>query len=332
MQSLREIIVISDPSSRPALPANITLPPARTFTVPLSGEAAATFNGLKASAGSLALICIGPESSQHLATAVNELHTKGIPVIAFSSAPASAIRERCLSLGIADVLTAETLCDIAEYYAACNPLSTPKGGILIVDDDPARVRILTSIITRFGYAAKVVESMDAMFEQAALPGFHLNLMNIGTKKFSIEAFVKRAYASAEIKKIPIIAYKCLKDGLFVHEITAGLNRYTKVILSPEELYGLLVNLLFRSEIAPQMKSLNRAVKTEELLPLAALPPGQIYFTLGTGLWSDPYIFTGDTIGAVRSMAEKLRESFIRIEGVRWLVRDVKPGTTCGAGV
>ncbi len=332
MQSLHEIIAVSDTASPLKIPADTTLPRIRTFSLPVAGEAATDFNNLKAPAGSLALIGIGAGPSQGLDAAVNDLHMKGIPVIAYASAPVSGIRERCLALGIADILTGDALAGIAEYYAACNPRSPAKGGILIVDDDPARVRILTSIITRFGYAVKAVDSMDAMFEQAALPGFHLNLMNIGTRKFSVEAFVKRAYSSAQIKKIPIIAYKCLKDGLFVHEITAGLNRYTKVILSPDELYGLLVNLLFRSEIAPAMKSLNKAVKTEELMPLASLSPGQIYFTLGTGLCSDPYILTGDTIGTIRTMAEKLRESFIRIEGIRWLVRDAKPGPTCGGGV
>ncbi len=332
VQTLREITVISDTASPPEITADITLPAMRALSLPLCGEAIAAFNNLTGSPGSLALVAIGPEASPHLDSAVGELHAKGLPVYALASAAVPAIRERCLSLGIADILAGDAVSDISEYYAACNPPSPRKGGILIVDDDPARVRILTSIIARFGYAATAVESMEAMFEQAAVPGFHLNLMNIGTKKFSIEAFVKRAYSSAEIKKIPIIAYKCMKDGLFVHEITAGLNRYTKVILSPEELYGLLVNLLFRSELAPQMKSLNSAVKTEELLPLAALPPGQIYFTLGTGLCSDPYIFMGDTVGAVRSMTEKLRESLLRIEGIRWLVRDVKPGPTCGAGV
>ena len=61
------------------------------------------------------------------------------------------------------------------------------------------------------------------------------LINSGMDNLDFPSLVKKSLSRVEMRKHPVIAYKDMTKGIFVHEVATGLNRLTKVILNIQEL-------------------------------------------------------------------------------------------------
>jgi len=129
------------------------------------------------------------------------------------------------------------------------------GTFVILNDDDAVKNVLMNIINRFKYRALFVGTVDDLFKAMADYGVRFMLINLGTKNIDLNGLVRKFYASQAAHNIPVLAYKDMREGLFVHELVGGLNRLTRYILSLDELYSLLVDMLFRREIIPLVSSL-----------------------------------------------------------------------------
>lgn len=203
---------------------------------------------------------------------------------------------------------------------------------LVLDDSITRTAIMRSIIERFNYSVQTVLSIDEFFSALETRKSAVALINLGTHGFDLGAFIRKSISSSQAKRSPIIPYKDMKDGLFVHEFISGLNRIARVILSTEELYSFLIHMIFRRELFPLTDRLNRSIEFTNLMNFAVEPIPRIYFSLGMEAYTLDNIFTDQSFGLLENIMELQKKTIIKTEGIRWLVKNKAEGSTCGPGV
>lgn len=254
-------------------------------------------------------------------------------LICLSEGMTPDLRKFLLKNGISDCITEFSPERIALYIKNLNirPQSRP-GTFIILDDDGLRKNMLNSIIKRFGYSTLFVSSVEELFQKVSEPDIMMVLINIGTDRIDLNGLVRKSFISTEIKKNPVIAYKCMERGLFVHEIINGLNRLTKVILSPDELYCMLTDLLFKKELVSYTSSYISSFKYEKYYTYADKTLQQIYYENNADPCGQESLFDRGRIDSMIESAEMIRKTLIRAEGIIWL-RHPEPSQkkpTCGA--
>jgi len=148
-----------------------------------------------------------------------------------------------LENGIADCIEHFNTDRIISYINFLQTKPSRKiGTFLILNDNEAHTNMLNGIIRRFGYNTEFVSDGDSMFSNLHDSKIIMNIMNLGTCGIDLNGIVRKAYGNSEFKRFPVVAYKCLEQGLFVHEVLNGLNRLTKSPCS-RHLYATTGNLL-----------------------------------------------------------------------------------------
>ncbi len=236
--------------------------------------------------------------------------------------------------GVADCLEHFNTGRIISYIKFLQTKPSQKfGTFLILDDDDANRNMLSGIIKRFGYKVEFVRDADSLFSGLRDSQLHMILLNLGTEGIDLNGIVRRAYGDSDIKKFPVAAYKSLNKGLFVHEILNGLNRLTKVIYSPQELFCMLVDLLFKKEIMTLSMEFNSYLNIEKFKNYASTPLSQIYYSIQGEAFSNECIFATNHIESMINNTEQITTSLVKIDGIRWLRLSQSQGKrpTCGAG-
>ena len=244
------------------------------------------------------------------------------------------IRGLLLEQGIADCIGHFDVERIVSYVEMLHKSPSQKpGSFLVLDDSTANRNMLNGIIKRFGYGTEFVTGADSLFAALNNSNIIMILMNLGTADLDLNSIVRRAYGSSEIKRFPVVAYKCLEQGLFVHEVLTGLNRLTRAIYSPEELFCMLVDILFKKEIMSITSEFCSALDYEKFRNCSGATIPQIYNDVKNDPFSSENIFSGERINAMTAAAGRLTASLVKIDGLRWLrlnqSRETRP--TCGAG-
>lgn len=236
--------------------------------------------------------------------------------------------------GIADCLEHFNTGRIISYikFLQGKPSQKP-GGFLILDDRSSHINMLNGIIRRFGYSTQFVSDVESLFSGLRDTHLHMILINLGTTGLDLNSIVRRAYGNSDIRRYPVIAYKSMEQGLFVHEVLTGLNRLTKVIYSPQELFCMLVDLLFKKEIMVLSSEFTGSLNMEKFRNYAVNPLSQIYYTMQVEQFSGECIFSTNHIESMIKSAEDITTSLVKIDGIRWLRISQSQNTrpTCGAG-
>ena len=272
-------------------------------------------------------------SSGLLAERIKLLYDKS-KLICFSENMTLGLRKFLLKTGISDCITDFSPDRIASYIKNLNiKPETRPGTFVILDDNDLQKNMFNSIIKRFGYKTLFVSTTDELFEIAAEPDNIMILLNIGTAGLDLNGLVRRSYINSDIKKNPVVAYKCMDQGLFVHEIINGLNRLTKVILSPEEIYCMLTDMLFKKEITSFTNSYISSLKYEKIHTYAGKTIQQIYYENHGDPCGQESLFDKDRIDSMIDSSEMIRRTLIRAEGIIWLRHSdsTQNRPTCGAG-
>jgi len=211
--------------------------------------------------------------------------------------------------------------------------SQKHGTFLILNDSEAHTNMLNGIIKRFGYNTEFVSDGDSLFSGLRDNGILMIIMNLGTAGIDLNGIVRKAYGNSDIKKFPVVAYKSIEQGLFVHEVLNGLNRLTKVIYSPQELFCMLVDLLFKKEIMALFSEFSSSLNLEKFRNYAVTPLPQLYYSTQGETFSGECIFSTNHIEAMLKSADEITTSLIKIDGIRWLRLAQATGDrpTCGAG-
>jgi len=272
-------------------------------------------------------------NAEKLAERIKLLYEKS-KLVCFSETIPAALRKFLLKMGISDCITDFSPERIALYLKNLNikPVNRP-GRFIILDDNNLQKNMFNSIIKRFGYNTIFVSSLEELFQRVSEPDNIMILINIGTTGLDLNTLVKKSFINADVRKNPVIAYKCMEQGLFVHEIINGLNRLTKVILSPEELYCMLTDMLFKKEITSYTSSYISSLKYEKIFTYAEKTIQQIYYENNSDPCGQKSLFNKERIDSMIESAEMIRKTLIRAEGIIWLrhAESSKNRPTCGAG-
>ena len=255
-------------------------------------------------------------------------------LICLSGALTPVLRKFLLKSGIADCITDFSPERIASYIENLNIKPDPSPGtFIILDDDHLQKNMLNSIIKRFGFNTLFVSSVEELFQNVSGPDNMMILINIGTEGIDLNGLVRKSFISTDIKRNPVIAYKCMDRGLFVHEIINGLNRLTKAILSPEELYCMLTDMLFKKELLSYTNSYINSLKYEKYASYSVKTIQQIYYENNVSSCRQESLFEKERIDSMIESAEMVRKTLIRAEGIIWLryPDSLQDRPTCGAG-
>ncbi|MCP4130702.1 MAG: hypothetical protein GY754_06940 [bacterium] len=243
-----------------------------------------------------------------------------------------ALKKILLENGISDVIQADDIKRLLAYIKVFNKeAATNAGKILILDDNPTTKKILKSIITRFNYKPVFAASTDALFKNLGQANLQLILMNLGLKNLDLNDLIRKSYSQTDLKRIPVIAFRDMSTGLFVHELISGLNKLTKFILSPDELYSFLIDILFRKEIIPVVGTINKSVNYEGLSFFSKETLSQIYHTNENSIFTYDNLLHEDNIEGMLHLMTLFKKTVIKADGFKWLRKKIQsPETkTCG---
>ena len=271
------------------------------------------------------------ETSEHI---IDLCRTQGAQVIIFSTVCDAELKKFLLRKGVADIFNERSVQYLWPYLSLLREQhgSSAAGTILILDDTPCVTDIIRSILQRFCYSTVITSTLQDFFEELPHIDPSLILVGLSTKKFDIQAFIKKAHGDPAVRRAPLIAYKKPDDGIYIHELISGISRYTKVILSPVELYSLLLHLIFRREIAPHLGTLSSSLDFTGFSMLSGSPLSQMYYNLGVDLCSEEYIFTEEKIPHIHRVIENISGSLIKVESIKWLAGNNETRATCATYV
>ena len=246
-----------------------------------------------------------------------------------------AVEETLIKCGIADCLCTTDSTEIVSYINVLDQRENSKNGkFLILDDNTAHIKILNSIIKRFGYKTEFIQDGESLYAKCAEKQTEMVLVNLGTKNLDLNSIIRKSYANSDIKKNPLICYKCMDEGLFVHELISGLNKITKVILTPFELYSFLTDTLFKKEIISASSKLNKAVKFDKYKKYSTESLSQIYYSIQENLDSQESLFKDETVNNMINHTRIINKTVVKMKGLKWLNnnnREKLKKTTCGVG-
>ncbi len=241
-------------------------------------------------------------------------------------------RNFLLTCGIADVIEVdddEKLVSALKSFGSGSELRT--GTFIILEHGTATRRVLKSIIGRFGYRVIFVNSVEELFEQSLDGGVQFVLINIGSAGLDLNGLVRKSYSRELAKSVPVIAYKDMREGLFVPELVGGLNRLTKYILSMEELYGLLVEVLYRKEIIPLVASLRKHADYDTNACYDTESLGRAFFACEKTIFSQASLLTDEIFGAMTEIERRIHAATMKVESLKWLKFEIDRKTISTAG-
>lgn len=251
--------------------------------------------------------------------------------LCISKNPTGKIKSFLLRRGIPDLFSGfnpEQIVSFLENIESSRKTKQKK--MAVVNDDNSVKGILSRLLTRFDVEPLFFPEIEGLFEYLDDPGLEMILINLGTENLNVGRLIKSSYIDQQIRKIPIITFKEMDVGLFVHELISGLNRITKVILSREELYSFLVDILYRNMIIPVVRELNGLVDFEENVCYSASSLMRIYNISGEEIFEMENLLSENRTAGIRALLDKLKRVMILSESLKWLRVESRKGVnTCG---
>ncbi len=253
-------------------------------------------------------------------------------VICFAEAVTCDEKSFLLDCGVTDVLLSYNESHLAPYLKILG--EEPEGdagSFIVLDDNPADREAVKSIIGRFGYRTVFVNTVEELFRKIPQPGVRFILINLGAKGLDLNGLVRKFYSDVAARSIPVLAYKDMREGLFVHELVGGLNRLTRYILSRDELYSLLVDILFRKEVVPLVASIRKLADYEVNACYDTGTLSQAFFQCEKNIFTQKSLHDGDTLSSMMKAVQGLNRAILKAEGLRWLrmMGDRKDISTAG---
>jgi hypothetical protein len=245
--------------------------------------------------------------------------------------PTEKTKKFLIDSGIPDLFTSPDPDRIASFIENIN--STPRSktkNIAVVNDTPAVKNFLTRLLCRFDIEPLFLPGIDSLFEVLDDIRLQMIFINLGTENLDLGKLIRSSYIDRQIKKVPVITFKDMNMGLFVHELRSGLNRLTKVILSAEELYSFLLDILYRKRVIPVVKALNGLVDFEENINYNCSTLMQIYNISGKDIFEMENILSEKRISGIYNKLDELKRIVIVSESLKWLkVESGKELSNCG---
>jgi hypothetical protein len=298
------------------------------FDQPVSDEAMSDLS--KMNFQGTAVIEVIEDSMRQLTNIIDGLNKNSVRVIALTAKINHNFREYFFKHGIAEVLESNNAGRIADYIDITEKYSNKMyGKFLVLDDDTQRLNIFNTIIGRFNFSPVIVETIDKLFENISV-NIQFILVNLGTKNFDLSYFLRRSFSSEMYKKIPVIPFKETIEDLYIHEMISGLNKVAKIILTADELFSFLVDILFRKELSPGVNLLTETLDIDNLDRFGSEPLSRLYSIIGTKIFTMKKIVTKDNIDIIDGRIESLKNLIIKVDGLKWLIKnDIESKSSIG---
>jgi hypothetical protein len=240
-------------------------------------------------------------------------------VVCFAGAISADEKSFLLDCGITDVLLSYNESHLVPYLKIINEEPEEDAGFFVVLDDIGTDRVvMRNLICRYGLGVVFVNTVDELFERAGRPGTRFILVNLGAKGLDLNGLVRKFYLDKAARSIPVLAYKDMREGLFVHELVGGLNRLTRYILSREELLSLLADLLFRKEVIPLVGSLKKLSDFDANTCYDTESLGQAFFQCEKNIFNQKNLHDSDTLSSMMKAVQGLNRAVLKAEGLKWL--------------
>ncbi len=289
------------------------------FEQPLSDEALTELCGSRFHG--TAIIEVIEDSMHQLSGMIGDLQKNSVRIIALSARINHNFKEYFFKRGIAEVIESNDAVRIADYLDITAKYSNKMyGKLIILDDDEHRINIFNTVIGRFNYNPVFVDSIDKLFEDISV-NIQFILVNLGARNFDLSYFLRKSFSTEIFKKIPIIPFKETIEDLYIHEMISGLNKIAKIILSAEELFSFLVDMLFRKELSPGINLLTETLDVDNLDRFASEPLSKLYNFMGTNIFTMKKIITKDNIDIIEGRIESLKNMVIKVDGLKWLIKN-----------
>ncbi len=239
-------------------------------------------------------------------------------------------RATLLSAGVCDCLCSTSPHIPASYLEAIiKTASVNNGTFAVLDRNSVHVRMLSGIAGRFGYSIRQLQSIEEFYSFISVNVPAMTLINLGTD-IDFNRFIRESHSSP-IKKSPVIAYKDLNEGLFVHEVLNGLGKITRLILSLEELYRLLIDLLMNKGIISGASRFNHSIEYEKHKHYRGMTLQQMYYEIHNDPCGQESLISRNRAGTIMNELEEIRRCLLMGEGIKWLAGPCSGKATCGAG-
>ncbi len=290
------------------------------FALPLSDESISKLSRINFKG--TAVIELIEDSMQSLEELILRLSKNSVRIIVISAKISDSIRKFLLKHGIAEVLETNSAGKVSEYLVITRGNVNKKyGRIIVLEDNVQRINILDKIISSFNYNPVIVGTIDKLFEELAETNIQLLFVNLGISNFDIKYFLRKSLSSDIIKRLPVILYKDMIEGIFIHEMISGINKIAKFILSENEVYSFLVNILFRKELSPGLNLLNDTLDYSNIAGFANEQLSRIYYTMGPDIFKMKKIIGKEALNIIEGRIEALNNLMIKVEGLKWLIND-----------
>lgn len=280
----------------------------------------------------IAVVELTDENIERISGLTGRLLEHSVEIVLLTARISERIMDFSLRYGIPDILEHSDPQKLRDYLLLIGERPDSAGKIIIMDDDKPQMAILNVIIERFNFRPVFVNSQNELFECLTQSNIQLVLLNLGTADFDVNGFVKRSFSHSEIKKLPCIAYKDIEKGLLVNEVVSGLNRLTRVILTPEELFSFLLGLFLRHALDQKIERLNAAVHIDDIHQYLKGSLSQTIKTAGEEIYSMKNIIRGDSFNKLLSISDSIKKLFTKVEGLKWMIKEDYDRPTCGLGV
>jgi hypothetical protein len=300
------------------------------YTPPLSDELVREIGGLPESCTAVFEIDCDPgDGCRVLLEAVSRFRNR----ICISNDPSDKVRLHLMNAGIPDLLCSPGSGRLVQFLTMIlEERGAPAGSILVLDGEKRHIGMISSILSRFDYGIEVASSTGQLFTFSERQDIPFISINLGSPLLDLKQLVRGFLANGSFRKKPVLIYRDMRSGIFIHELLSGLNRITPYILSPDELYSFLVEFLFRKEITPLVASLHEKYCSSPI-NFNCESIGRIYQTHRDELFSMKSVFTDGDCGH-EAEVDLIKRAMVKTEGLKWMTsraEEVKR-ITCGAGV
>jgi hypothetical protein len=253
-------------------------------------------------------------------------------VLCLSGRVDSELKKFLLDHGISNLLQNPRAGLIISYVRIMGQKQSGQyGSMAILDDNDAVKKVLGNIIERFGYDPVFIASVEELFGSAMNSSVRFVLVNLGAPSLDLNGLVRKFYASSYSSAVPVIVYKDMREGLYVHELVGGLNRMTRYILGLDELFSFLVDILFKKELISLVASLRNSSDFDNISSYADEAVSRIFFMHEKSIFNQADILNEKNFEMLFGLSRTLEKTILKALGLRWLKMDMNKKNISTAG-
>jgi hypothetical protein len=190
--------------------------------------------------------------------------------------------------------------------------------VIAFDSDERSSSLVSGICRVLDYGFSFPGDQDDFVEMINRRETQIALFNLENSELDLRRLIMESFRGNRVSHLPMVAYRRMEEGLFIHDLTGGLNRLTRVILTPDELYGFLIDFLFRARYYPLVNRLVTNSRMDETFTGQMESLSTYFFSNEEQVFHLSDLANPDSVEVLLRTTRQIREMLIRVESLRWL--------------